>query len=110
MCSPVRILQGINSPFDSQCLMQDLEHLIKITIIGFLRRKLKLVHVGIVHIFIFFKKSARRYRKTISTLASQRVACVQGLRRTFTCNTLLRAKVTNDVDNTVTPEHKVHLQ
>ncbi len=73
--------------------------------------KLKLVHVGIVQIFIFFKKYARRFRKTISTLTSQRVACVQGLRRTFTCDTLLREKVTNDVDNTVvTLEHKVHLQ
>ena len=28
---------------------------------GFLRRKLKFVHVGIVQIFIFFKKSARRF-------------------------------------------------
>ena len=109
-CSPVRILQGVNSLLDSQCLMQDLEHLIKITIFGFLCRKLKLVHVGIVQIFIFFKKSARRFRKTICTLASQRVACVQGIRRTFACNTLLWAKATSDMDNTILPKRKVHLQ
>ena len=51
-----------------------LGHLVNITNFEFLCRKVNLVHVGIVQNLIFFIKSARRFRKTISTLASQHVA------------------------------------
>ena len=56
-----------------QWSMQDLECLVNITNFEFLCRKLNFVHVGIVQNFIFFIKSARRFRKTISTLASHRL-------------------------------------
>ena len=67
-----------------QWSMQDLGCLVNITNSEFLCRKLNFVHVGIVQNFIFFIKSARRFRKTISTLASQRVACVPGMTRPMT--------------------------
>jgi hypothetical protein len=35
----------------------------------------------VVQHFMFFIKSARRFRKTISPLASQRVACIPGMLR-----------------------------
>ena len=60
------------------------EYLVNITNVEFLCRKLNIGHVGIVQNFIFFIKSARRFRKTISTLASQRVACVPGIPRPMT--------------------------
>ena len=68
----VYILSMINAGFG--CL-------VNITNFEFLCRKLNFGHVGIVQNFIFFIKSARRFGKTISTLASQRVACVPGIPR-----------------------------
>ena len=50
--------------------------LVNITNFEFLCRKVNFIHVGIVQNFIFFIKSARRFRKTICTLASQNVACI----------------------------------
>ena len=61
--------------------MQDLGCLVNITHFEFLCKKLHFVHAGIVQNVIFFIKSARRFRKTISTLASQRVACIPGILR-----------------------------
>ena len=58
---------------DFQWSMQDVGCLVIITIFEFLCRKLNFVHVGIVQNSIFFIKSARHFRKTISTLVSQRV-------------------------------------
>ena len=53
--------------------MQGLGCLVNITNFEFLCRKLNFVHVGTVKNSIFFIKSARRFRKTISTLA--KLAC-----------------------------------
>ena len=64
-----------------QWSMQDLGCLVNITNFEFLCRKLHFVYAGIVQNFMFFIKSARRFRKTISPLASQRVACIPGILR-----------------------------
>ena len=77
-------LHVINASRDFQWSMQDLGCLVNITNFEFLCRKLNFVHVGTVQNFIFFIKSARRFRKTISTLASQRVACIPGIPRPTT--------------------------
>ena len=53
--------------------------LVNITNFEFLCRKVNFIHVGIVQNFIFFIKSARRFRKTISMLASQHMACISGM-------------------------------
>ena len=58
--------------------------LVNITNFEFLCRKVNFVHVGIVQNFIFFIKSARRFRKTISTLASQHVVWIPGIPRPTT--------------------------
>ena len=55
--------------------------LVIITNFEFLCRKVNFIHVGIVQNLIFSIKSARRFRKTISPLASQRVACLPGMLR-----------------------------
>jgi hypothetical protein len=76
-------------PFKSQIVasscfqwsMQDLGCLVNITNFEFLCRKLHFVHAGIVQNVIVFIKSARHFRKTISLLASQRVACIPGMLR-----------------------------
>ena len=60
--------------------------LVIITNFEFLCRKVNFIHVGIVQNLIFSIKSARRFRKTISTLASQRVACIPGIPRLLTVN------------------------
>ena len=73
-----------NAFIDFQWSMQDLGCLVNITNFDFLCRKLSFVHVGIVQNSIFFIKSARRFRKTISTLANQRVVCVSGIPRPMT--------------------------
>ena len=59
-----------------QWSMQDLGCLMNITNFEFLCRKLHFVYAGIVQHVIVFIKSARHFRKTISPLASQRVACI----------------------------------
>ena len=64
-----------------QWSMQDLGCLVNITNFEFLCRKLHFVHAGIVQNFMFFIKSARRFRKTISRRASQCVACIPGILR-----------------------------
>ena len=84
MSSRSKDLHEINVSTDFQWSMQDLGYLVNITNFEFLCRKLTFVHVGIVQNFIFFIKSARRFGKTISTLASQRVACVRGIPRPMT--------------------------
>ena len=56
--------------------MQDLGCLMNITNFEFLCRKLHFIYAGIVQNVIIFIKSARHFRKTISPLASQRVACI----------------------------------
>ena len=68
--------------------------LVNITYFEFLRRKVNFAHVGIVQNFIFFIKSARRFSKTMSTLASQRVTCIPGIPRTA----LLNLRAMNDVE------------
>ncbi len=50
--------------------------LVNITSFEFLCKKVHFGHVGIVQNLIFFIKFARRFRKTISTLARQHVACI----------------------------------
>ena len=84
MSSRSKDLHEINASTDYKWPMQDLGCLVNITNLEFLCRKLNLFHVGIVQSLIFFIKSARRFRKTISTLASQRVACVPGIPRRMT--------------------------
>ena len=84
MSSRSKDLHEINVSTDFQWSMQDLGYLVNITNFEFLCRKLNFGHVGIVQHFIFFIKSARRFGKTISTLASQRVACVRGMSRPMT--------------------------
>jgi len=64
--------------------MQDLGCLVNITNFEFLCKKLHFVHAGIVQNVIVFIKSARHFRKTISPLASQRVACIPGMLRPMT--------------------------
>ena len=81
MSSRSKDLHEINVSTDFQRSMQDLGYLVNITHFEFLCRKLNFGHVGIVQNFFFFIKSARRSGKTISTLASQRVACVRGIPR-----------------------------
>ena len=49
-------------------------------------------------------KSARRFRKTISTLASQRVACIPGIPRTA----LLNLRAMNDVERNARLENLEH--
>ena len=58
--------------------------LVNITNFEFLCRKVNFAHVGIVQNLIFFIKSARRFRKTISTLASQHVVWIPGIPRPTT--------------------------
>ena len=77
--------------------MQDLGCLVNITNFVFLRRKLHFVHAGIVQNVIFFIKSARRFRKAVSPLASQRVACIPGGSKT-NGNALLNLRANNDVE------------
>ena len=77
-------LHEINVSTDFQWSMQDLGYLVNITNFEFLCRKLNFVHVGIVQNFSFFIKSARRFRKTISTLESQHVVCIPGIMRSMT--------------------------
>ena len=77
-------LYEINASTDFQWSMKNLGCLFNITDLEFLCRKLNLVHVGIVQNFIFFIKSTRRFGKTISTLASQHVACVPAIPRPMT--------------------------
>ena len=84
MSSRSKDLHEINVSTDFQWSMQDLGYLVNITNFEFLCRKLTFVHVGIVQNFIFFIKSARRFRKTISTLASQRATCIPGIPRPTT--------------------------
>jgi hypothetical protein len=84
MSSRSKDLHEINVSTDFQWSMQDLGYLVNITTFEFLCRKLNCAHVGIVQIFIFFIKSARRFGRTISTLASQRVPCVPGILRPMT--------------------------
>ena len=72
--------QIIASPY-FQWSIHNLKCLVNITNFEFLCRKLRFVHAGIVQNFIFFIKSARRFRKTISLLSSQRVACLPGMLR-----------------------------
>ena len=81
---PFKGLSQIIAPTYFQWSMKDVGCLVNISDFEFLCRKLNFVHVGIVQIFIFFIKSARRFRKTISTLASQRVAWIPGIPRTTT--------------------------
>ena len=81
MSSRSKDLHEIDTSTDFKWSMQDLGYLVSITNFEFLCRKLNFGHVGIVQNFIFFIKSARRFRKTISTLASQRVACIPGIPR-----------------------------
>ena len=64
-----------------QWSMQDLGCLVNITDFEFLCRNLHFVHAGIVQNSFFFIKSARRFRKTISQLASKRVVCIRGMLR-----------------------------
>ena len=77
--------------------MRDLGYYFNITNFEFLCRKLNFVRVGIVQNFIFFIKSARRFRKAISPLASQRVACIPGGSKT-NGNALLNLRANNDVE------------
>ena len=77
--------------------MQDLGCLVNITNFVFLRRKLHFVHAGIVQDVIFFIKSARRFRKAISPLASQRVACIPGVLRPMAMH-FLNLRANNDVE------------
>ena len=80
--------------------------LVNITNFEFLCRKVNVVHVGIVQNFIFFIKSARRFRKTIITLASQHVVCIHGIPRTA----LLNLRAMNDVERNArlaNLEHKI---
>ena len=84
MSSRSKNLHEINVSTYFQWSMQDLGYFVNITNFEFPCRKLNCVNVGIVQIFMFFIKSARRFGKTISTLASQRVACVPGIPRPMT--------------------------
>ena len=84
--------------------MQDLGCLVKITNFVFLRRKLHFVHAGIVQNVIFFIKSARRFRKAVSPLASQRVACIPGGSKT-NGNALLNLRAINDAERNTRPEN-----
>ncbi len=54
----------------------EFECLINITSFEFLCKKVTFGHVGIVQNLIFSIISARRFRKTISTMARQHVACI----------------------------------
>ena len=84
MSSRSKDLHEINASTDYKWSMQDLGCLVNIINFEFLCRKLNLVHVGIVQNFTFFIKSARRFRKTRSTLASQHATCVPGIPRRMT--------------------------
>ena len=76
MCFCLKDLQDCNASTDLQWSAKNLGCFVNINNFEFLCRKLMFFHVGIVPNFLFLIKSARRFRKTISTLASQRVVCV----------------------------------
>ena len=78
--------------------------LVNITNFEFLCRKLNFGHVGIVQNIMFFIKSARRFRKAMSTLASQRVTCIPGIPRTA----LLNLRAMNDVERYARLENLEH--
>ena len=78
---PFKGLSQIIASTYFQWSMKDVGYLVNISDFEFLCRKLNFVHVGILQNFMFFIKSARRFRKTISPLASQRVTCIPGILR-----------------------------